>query len=146
MLSQTLLNFRKQLIQTKTISLHLYQHIFNLASDSSLSRLRLLLLQTNIFKMLFIYLTEFTQNTMLKIMTTVYINYIVISGNDCNRHFYADDCILYFIDNSVILQDKLINSKLLLSLDKSKFMLLTRTRDINSTYLPILTSYGTKIE
>ena len=76
----------------------------------------------------------------------------------CNIHLYADDTILFWIVNDAHsdinslqlcfsdLQVALSNNKLLLNADKSKFMLFSRSTNMNLDSLIISTNNGTNIE
>ena len=87
---------------------------------------------------------------------TLYINNMALSLDGCQAHFYADDTILYCIADTVQLaveklqlafnafQESLKKLKLVLNAGKTKFILFSRAKDIES--LQITTTNGSNIE
>ena len=91
------------------------------------------------------------------ILFILYINNIVNTLKNCNIHLYADDTILYCFSDSVensvhmlqlafdILQKSLLDLKLVLNDEKTKFMLFTKRRILNDNF-HLYTTSGTSIE
>lgn len=92
------------------------------------------------------------------VLFSIYINDIVSTLSGCHAILYADDTIIYCIADSVQLaiynlqfvfnelQKSLLNHKLLLNVAKTKYMLFSRTRNINHDTMNLATIEGSRIE
>ena len=89
---------------------------------------------------------------------TIFINDIISSLHDCQAHLYADDRVLYCIADSTqlaidnlqlsfnVLQEVLINLKLVLNAGKTKCRLFSRARNASTDNLHLSTLSGSCIE
>ncbi|KAF7643591.1 hypothetical protein LDENG_00236790, partial [Lucifuga dentata] len=92
------------------------------------------------------------------ILFSIYINNITSCLTECKFHLYADDTILYCFADSVqlaaeklqhsfnIIQDALFNHKLVLNVNKTKFMIFSRAKDTEYKNIHISTVSGSSIE
>ena len=92
------------------------------------------------------------------VLFTIYINNIVSSLLNCHAHLYADDTVLYCISDSVqqsvqnlqssfnTLQNCLVDLRLVLNTEKTKYMCFSRARITHFNDLIIHTNNGSHIE